>query len=490
MGCLTCEEMRFLEKRVFKMGVTPEALMDRAGRGIADAIRRRYAVPGEAIACIGRGNNGGDALVALKYLAQAGWVISVHCAVESNHLYALPRKKWRELDVINNDRSSLPLGPRIVLDGLLGIGASGPLRGSIAEAAEWINTQRGCPNTCVIAMDIPTGINGNSGVPCKGAVIADLTLTVGICKRGLLMPAAVNHTGSIETVLIDELQIPKDGELCLNDVHSLRGLLPHRPHDLHKGNAGRVGLLAGSRGMLGAAVLCSSAALRAGAGLVTLFCEKNIYPSIAPMLPPEVMLQPVNSLTEIEVDQFDVFALGPGMGIRTWKDGEYLSLLKRITGPVIVDADGLSIIASSGVDCYLRSGMVITPHPGEMQRLFPDLTDTSRLESVSHFAEQFPDVCLLLKGAHSLITHRSSLVYVNGTGHPGMAGGGQGDVLTGALAALMGQGLKSLEASRMAAWLCGRSAELAIARDLESPESILPSDVIRYFGIAFRELRR
>ncbi len=488
MGCLTCDEMRLLEERAFQNGATPEGLMEKAGIGIAQAILRHFPVPGEAIACIGSGNNGGDALVALKYLADAGWATSVRCCADFNNLRSLPRKKWRELEGLDHEGSCANRGSRIILDGLLGIGASGPLRDPLDDAAAWMNHQRCQKDTHVISMDIPSGINGDSGEPYEGAVIADLTLTVGVPKRGLLMPAAVNHTGSVETIPLEELPTPTDGDLFLNDVHSLKGLLPRRAHDFHKGNAGRVGVLAGSRGMLGAAVLCSTAALRAGAGLVTLFCMEDIYPLLAPMLPPEIMLKPISSLGEIEEGEFNAFAIGPGLGLETPDDSELFGLLSRISAPVVIDADGLNRISRDGVGRHLRSSMVLTPHPGEMQRLFPDSAEMDRLEVVRKFNQRFPDVCLLLKGAHSLISQEGSPIYVNGTGHAGMAAGGQGDVLTGVIAALMGQGVVAMDASRMAAWLCGRSAEMAITHGLQSAESLQASDVISHLGGAFREL--
>lgn len=463
--------------------------MEMAGRGIAHALLRRYPVPGEAIACIGSGNNGGDALVALRYLSIAGWAVSVRCPVESNTLRALPSKKWRQLDGLENVVANAGAGPRLVLDGLLGIGASGPLREPLATTAAWMNNQRQHHSTDVIAMDIPSGINGDSGEPYPGAVVADLTLTVGVPKRGLLLPAAVNHTGGIETVPLTELPIPEDGDLRLNDLHSLHGILERRPHDFHKGNAGRVGVVAGSRGMLGAAVLCSTAALRAGAGLVTLYCDEQNYPLLAPMLPAEVMLRPVGSLNDIAVEQFDALAIGPGMGPGSEDDAEFFKLLGRGSTPMVIDADGLNRIAGDDLPKHLRPGMILTPHPGEMLRLFPESKEMDRLESARQFTRRFPGVCLLLKGARSLIAADDGPVHVNGSGHAGMASGGQGDVLTGVIAALAAQGLVQPDAARLGAWLCGRAAEIAVNYGGQSEESLLASDVIDHLAVAFAQLR-
>ena len=324
--------------------------MEKAGRGIADAIVRRFSSKGTVIACIGSGNNGGDALVAIRYLADAGWKVSIRCLHKSAELGALPRKKIRELgDCPMN--SSLPVchagHPLVLLDGLLGIGANGPLRPPLAELAAWMNDARENHAAQTIAMDIPSGLNGDTGEVYDGAVKADLTLTVGVPKPGLFSSLAVNHTGSIELIALTELPVPEGGDLFLNDVHSLQGILPRRDHDFHKGDAGRVGILAGSRGMLGAAVLCATGALRAGAGLVTLFADESIYELLAPMLPAEVMLRPISTLADINPAEFDAFAIGPGLG-RGSKGSEtsFLDLLQRMSIPVVIDADGLNRIAN------------------------------------------------------------------------------------------------------------------------------------------------
>jgi len=506
MGSLTCAEMRKLEDKAFKQGSTPEGLMEKAGRGIAAAIMRRYPMPGTAIACIGSGNNGGDSLVAIRYLAEKGWGIGIRCLLASSDIGSLPRKKWRELGdcPVNESLPEYSTGrPLILLDGLLGIGAKGPLRSPLDELAAWMNNTRESHPADTIAMDIPSGVNGDTGEIYDGAVIADLTLTIGVPKTGLFSHSAVNHTGAIESIPLDELLIPQDGSISLNDVHSLQGLMPRRPHDFHKGNAGRVGILAGSRGMLGAAVLCAKGALRGGAGLVTLFTDESLYPLLAPMLPPEVMLKPITSLTEIESVQLDALAVGPGLGIGSgsesgdvWSDEEFLTLLKRTRYAAVIDADGLNRIAVSGLgnglgnspEKHLRPNMVITPHPGEMARLFPELALMPPLDAAKAFSDRFDGVTLLLKGARSLITQSHCSRYLNGTGNSGMACGGQGDVLTGVIAALLAQGVGGFDAARLGAWLCGRAAELAMSHGGESAQSLTAGDVTDWLGRAFLEI--
>jgi len=488
MGSLTCAEMRQLEERAFKQGVTAEALMEKAGRGIAHAILRRFPQPGTVLACIGTGNNGGDALVAARYLADAGWQVGVRYSHKGSELGVLPRKKLRELGdcPVNAALPDFDPGrPLVLLDGLLGIGANGPLRSPLAELAAWMNCTRASHPAQTIAMDIPSGVHGDSGEVYDGAVVADLTLTVGVPKRGLLASAAVNHTGAMERVALDELPVPDNGSPCLGDIHSVHGLLPRRAHDTHKGNAGRVGILAGSRGMLGAAVLCATGALRGGAGLVTVFVDHVLYPALASMLPPEAMLRPVSTLAEIDPSAFDAMALGPGLGQEQCED--FLALIKRIKVPLVIDADGLNRIAKAGPGGYIGENSVLTPHPGELARLHPGSKEKDRLDVAREFVDQYPGATLLLKGARTIIARAGLPIYVNGSGNAGMASGGQGDMLTGVIASLLAQGVRTHDAARYGAWLCGRAAELAISHGMASEPSLLAGDIGCWLGRAYRE---
>jgi hydroxyethylthiazole kinase-like uncharacterized protein yjeF len=492
MGSLTCQEMRKLEEQAFRQGATAEGLMEKAGQGIAAAIMRRYSPPGKVIACIGSGNNGGDALVALRHLAAAGWLIGVRCLHTPSQVAALPRNKWRELDDcpwsdeldIEQAESSL-----ILLDGLLGIGAAGPLRSPLDQLAAWMNTMRLKQGADIIAMDIPSGLNGDTGEIYDGAVVADHTLTVGVPKAGLLSPSAADVTGSIETVQLAELPVPDDDSPCLIDAAALRGVLPRRPHDYHKGQAGRVGIFAGSEGMLGAAVLCAKGAIRSGAGLVTLFAYEEIYPLLALMLPPEVMLRRIKTLSEIGNVQLDVLAMGPGMGSGNQQENRrWLQFLRQLDIPLVLDADALNRLAGKSLMKYLRPNHVLTPHPGEMARLFPEAEHMTRWDKVHAFTERYPGTTLLLKGSHSMVAQSDHPACINGSGHAGMACGGQGDVLTGVIAGLMAQGLSGFDSARLGAWLCGRAAELAVSHGDQSMPSLSASDIPTWLGRAFREI--
>jgi len=465
--------MRQLEESAFNRGETPEELMELAGRGIAKALLRRYPVAGVAVACVGKGNNGGDALVALRFLKQAGWSVGVRLVYPVNDLGDLPQKKWKELERLGEFSLNEDLGewvgltpqPLIVLDGLLGIGAKGPLRAPLSELAEWMNRSRSEWGADVIAMDIPSGLNGDTGEVFEGAVVADLTLTVGVPKVGLLMPSATSVTGAIETIPLEALPLPEDDSPSLVDGEFVKKLSRRRPHDFHKGNAGRVGILAGSK-------------------------YDEVYPMLAPMMPPEVMVQPVRTLKEIRKFKFDAMAMGPGIGaVEDQNYKKWFALLRRLDCLMVLDADALNRLAKVSLVKYLRENHVLTPHPGEMARLFPEGEHLGRLGKVRAFIEHYPGTTLLLKGAHSMIAQSGKPLAINGAGHSGMACGGQGDVLTGVIAGLLAQGHSPMEAASMGAWLCGRAAELAVTHGAASVESLSAGEVVDSLGAAYQSLR-
>lgn len=457
MTFVTGAEMRALEEAAFRRGVDAESLMEAAGAGIARRLIALHPRPGRCVAFIGKGNNGGDAWVALRHLRAAGWRIEARTLAPELEWGALPRRKARELGPGSGPEVEGG-GPLLVLDALLGIGAKGPLRPPLREGVAEIAGLRERHGAVVAAVDLPSGMDADSG---EGeAVTADLTLTVGAPKRGLATEAGILRAGRIVLVPLDGLEPPAGGSPALFCPEFFPGLLAPRPHDFHKGRAGRLGILAGSPGMSGAAVLCAAAALRAGAGLVTLHVERDFLPSLAAAMPPEVMVRVADEpVLEACAAGHDAIVAGPGCGAVSarWRN----SLLAALAGPGprwVLDADALNLLAAAGRRDVLRPECLITPHPGEFRRLAPELADRERVAAAAGFVERHP-CTLLLKGARTLVAAPGGAVRVNPTGHAGMASGGQGDVLAGVAGALLAQGVGTVDAGSLAAWLCGRAAE-------------------------------
>jgi hydroxyethylthiazole kinase-like uncharacterized protein yjeF len=475
-------EMRVAEKAAFARGVSAETLMNEAGAGIARVIRQFFPTPARCLVFAGKGNNGGDALVAATHLKHAGWLVDIHLAYRESECGDLLRKKIAEFrDAAARDESSSV--PFVVLDGLLGLGSKPPLCDPILNSVREINRLRREQKAYVFAVDLPSGLDGDTGAVDADYVVADFTVTIGAAKRGLVADDATNFVGRLEVIPLAELRIETRDE-TVSCVDSLIGL-PRRPFDSHKNQFGRIGILAGSRGFVGAASMCAWGALRGGAGLVEVFVPPNIYEVVATAAPFEAMIKPIKSYDSLLEEKIDVWAIGPGTG-RTHSK-QILRLITAARQPVVIDADALNILSADvGLLKKCRGPRLLTPHPGEMRRLAGE-QKILRAEIARKFTREFP-VTLLLKGSRTIVAEAGKQIAYNTTGNPGMATGGMGDVLTGVCAALIAQKLSLFDAARLSAWACGRAAEVARFNYGASEQSLLPRDVLNNLGAALSEV--
>jgi hydroxyethylthiazole kinase-like uncharacterized protein yjeF len=485
---LNALEMQAVEKAAFADGIDAEDLMDRAGEGIANTILEQEPSPGIGVVYLGKGNNAGDAIVAGSLLAKAGWEIWTRPLVPESDLQALPRKKLQKLDarLASSPITDLPKNrARVILDGLLGLGSRSGLNAPLKVLTREINALRLKSNATVYAVDLPTGL-GEEGVD-PDAVIADFTLTIGFAKTALFRDDATNFVGRILVIDLPELtsRSPKEpARAILSCAANLREFVPRRLFDSHKGDFGRVGIVAGSRGLVGASVLCSDAAARAGGGLISLYVPEDIYNLVVDKVTPEIMVKPTRDLRSVLDERLDAIGIGPGLG--SIGHQEILDVVTGFAGPMVVDADALNALSSAVGKLHTCAGSrLLTPHPGEMSRLWAT-SGKSRLEIVGEFTAEFPSA-LLLKGSRTLVGQSGKPMAYNSTGSPGLATGGSGDVLTGVCAAFLARKIPPYDAGRLGAWLCGRAAEIAVHDSSE--ESMLPSDLFSYLGPAFRELR-
>ena len=496
--------MRATEEAAFARGISADALMEKAGEGIARAVTKFFPTVGRCIVFAGKGHNAGDAFVAARWLAHAGWEIETRLVFPDKELSALTSEKLRGLREQQAAAQSgrdlgaanvatpgigaprpLPHFQTIILDGLLGLGSHPPLREPIRSACREIDSL-GKRAAYVVAVDLPSGLDGESGAADNDCVVADFTITVGCAKSGLVADDALDFVGRLEVVPLAELQPKEAGGAELAIPESLCHLLPRRKFSAYKNQFGRIGIVAGSRGFTGASIMSSLGALRAGAGLVDLFVPEEIYQIVASAAAPEVMVKPVKSYAGLLEEPIDVWAVGPGLG--QTRASEILKLIREAETPMVVDADGLNILASKIETLQAVKGpRLLTPHPGEMKRLFPN-EQGSRAGIATRFCGDH-SVTLLLKGSRTIVAEAGRPLSYNTTGNPGMATGGMGDVLTGVCAALLGAKLLPNDAARLGAWLCGRAAELAIFNGRASEESLLPRDVLDHLGGAFRDLR-
>jgi NAD(P)H-hydrate epimerase len=444
---LTIAQMREWEKATWATGQTEAEVIRRVGGCIA-CFALGLTRSGDRIAILaGNGNNGADALGAQSDLA--------HRRVDVLQV-ADPATDLAKLDTL------LSLKPALIIDGLFGIGLSRPLAADWVQFIERLNSS----SAQVLAVDVPSGLDADTGQPQGAAVRAAVTLTVGAPKVGLLQEAAWPFVGRLEVAKdVGLIPCPLTAEMQWTLPQDFVGFPPRRAAATHKGTYGHLAIIAGSLGYHGAAVLCARGAQRAKPGLVTLFTLEQVYYAVAPQLQ-AVMVSPLRRETGITV-QATAFLAGPGLAAADVPDTlktvvRHLWRDSRL--PVLVDASALDWLPLGGIP--KDSLRVMTPHPGEAARLIGATTQyiqSNRLRALRAISKRFGDCWVVLKGHQTLIGRSTGDVYVNSSGNPYLAQGGSGDLLSGFLAGLLTQpGLTTdpLRTIRYAVWQHGAAADL------------------------------
>ncbi len=508
----TSQEMAALDRRAAEeFGVPTLLLMEAAGRQVAEvAARMTGGASPRVVIVAGKGNNGGDGLVAARVMTAAGWRTAVVLLARDADVTGdagtnLQAARRAGVDIANLDSTSAPglrgalASADLVIDGLFGTGFRGPVVGLAARAIEAIN---GCGRP-VLSIDIPSGVHGDSGAVDGLAVRATATVTMGLPKTGLILLPGAEYAGQIWVADVGHPQRLIDGagiRTSLVTRAMADAALPVRRMDAHKGAFGRVLIVAGAVGYTGAAVLSALGALRAGAGLVTLGVPQAIYPIVASAViegMPVPLADHEGALAEEAGDQIrelagsaDVVACGPGLSRLPGPRAVVRRLLAECTRPLVLDADALNNLAGSAADLRAARGpVVITPHPGEMARLLDAATEEvqrHRLQTARVGAERFR-AAVVLKGARTVVASPEGEAFVIPTGNPAMAAGGMGDVLTGAIAGLIGQGLTPSVAAWTGAYLHGLAGDLAAAA--RGPAGLLAREVADHLPEALRAVR-
>jgi len=498
-------------------------LMERAGitmtdcvldflENSAEALEAKGGARGRVLILCGKGNNSGDGLVVARCLSKAGLSVVVMMLADRDDLSAETGRNYDLLpsgvDVLHPARDHWAGAVRplldeadVVIDAIFGTGITPPLREPYIQLISTVNDS-GVPS---VALDIPSGVDGNDGRVDPVALAADLTITVGLPKRGLLLAPGRDFTGEIQVV---DIGFPE--EICRthsSDHHWLSrqdylGLLPPRPTHGHKYNFGRVTVLAGSRTYGGAAHLAGLGALRSGAGLVKMAVPMELVESTRVGLPEALAvglatteagtIEPVSStMMDHLLAQQSALVLGPGLDAHEATDAWVVDFLSQLNLPAVVDADGLGAFSRLGKDPAFGSGpVVLTPHAGELARL----VGLSSAEVVARRFDLVPElaarwgVVLMLKGAPSLIAHPDGRLFINPTGDDALARGGSGDVLSGLIGGLMAQGAGALEAALLGAYVHGLAGSLA--SENSSPRSVLVRETAVAVGPVFGAMEK
>jgi len=483
MVVVTAKEMQLLDQRaITELGIPSLVLMENAGVAVVNAMEQEFGdLSGKrCLILVGKGNNGGDGLVVARHLLNRNAKVKVYLVAEEGELsddcrYNLNIFRKLQGEIHQITKASLPKLKislsltDLVVDAILGTGFTGELKGLLVEIIRLVNNCR----KPVVAVDVPSGVDGTTGTAGSSAIRADLTVTLGFCKTGLLLYPGRDYCGKIKVV---DIGIPKSLVVSIKRYTTeanICELLPPRPRWAHKGTFGHCLVIAGSKSMTGAAYLTAHAMLRAGAGVVTLAVPESIRQYFPPS---EVIVRPipetgtgsfglssVEALLALMTDK-SVVVIGPGLGQDPELELVIKELLQHWQGPLVVDADGLNNIRDLSwlvqIPAAVRRDWVFTPHPGEMARLLnttAEQINRKRLETAWEAYQQI-GVNVVLKGAPTIIAGDNQ-VYINSTGNPGMSTAGMGDVLTGIIGGLMSQGMNSFLAAVAGVYIHGRAGD-------------------------------
>ncbi|MCG0276449.1 MAG: NAD(P)H-hydrate dehydratase [Thermosediminibacteraceae bacterium] len=521
MKVVSPSTMKEIDRKAIEVyGVPGIVLMENASKAVAREVRQKLAetygklcfTPKIAVFC-GKGNNGGDGFAAARHLANMGFEVQVFLAASCREITgdaAINLKVIRKMGIPVyelQDEGDLKKVKEIydnfhaAVDALFGTGLKGNVTGFHRKLIELINEGK-CP---VIAVDIPSGICGMTGKVLGAAVCADVTVTMGLPKIGLMLYPGASYAGKI---IVADIGLPYK---VLEEVEAEGLLLNHKfiasyfkpaSPDAHKGDFGRVFIIAGSKGMTGAAALCGMGAARCGAGLVTLGIPEGLN-EILEVKVTEVMTLPLPqtpegtlSLKALEpalefAEKCDAVAIGPGLSCHEETVEFVKKFISECQRPMVIDADGLNALSKNpDVLKEAKAHVVITPHPGEMARLLS--MDTSKVqenrwETAKKSCESF-QCTVVLKGARTLVASPGNPVLINPTGNPGMATGGSGDVLTGMISAFIARGLSAFEAAAAGVFLHGLAGDIASRKKGEIP--LIAGDIIDHISEAFKFLEK
>ncbi len=490
---------------IHDLGVPALVLMEMAAAAVTDVVANRFSDRGRIAIVCGPGNNGGDGLAAARQLRCRGVDLEVALLVEPASLkgdaarqYELTRAFGVPVRVCAGDLAGLDdvlAGAGAIVDALFGTGLDRPLEGRWLEAVRRINA-RAVP---VVSVDLPSGLSGSSASLPGEVVDAAVSVALGAPKLAHVLPPACWHCGE---VAVGEIGVPPWvldalAGVCMAEAEDVAGWLPRRAVDAHKGHFGHLVICAGRVGRAGAAILAARAAVLAGAGLVTVATASGAVAPIQSAVP-EAMVDPLPQGDDGSVTGEGVvpllakataIAIGPGLGTGGGPRLLLDAVLGQWHGPLLLDADALTLLAGRLEALADRAApTLLTPHPGELARLLGTATaavTADRLAAARQAARR-GGATVLAKGARTIVAQREGRAVINPTGGPGLASGGAGDVLTGAIGALLAQGVPALEAAVTGAYLHGRAAELA---GEQHPGAVPAGVVASYLPGAERELR-
>ena len=501
MIVVTPDQMKFLEAEADRNGNSYEILMEKAGKKLSEKISELNCK--KVIFLCGNGNNAGDCFVAARYLEKLdiNCIVSLLCGEPKTDISLLNYQKLKKTDIIKNTDETIKVLKNIdnclIVDGVFGTGFHGELPEEIRSVFSL------CIDKKVLAVDVPSGGNCNTGAVSDGTLKAYETITFGFEKFGMTQYPLKSFCGNVTVAGID---IPesytKDFEYVIKKINmeAVKKVIPPKTPDSHKGNYGRLLTVCGSESMPGACIMAVASALKSGVGIVQAAVPRALMPVIAARYP-EVMLYPLETdsdgfITSSNTDKISALSqntsavlIGCGLGVTNETEKLVKQLICNLRTKIILDADGINCIAGSiSIIKQSLSDIIVTPHPAEMGRLCMKTTaqvQADRLGNALGLAQKYENLTVVLKGAGTLIA-KADRVFVNQTGNAGMAKGGSGDVLAGITASLAAQGINPAYAAMAAVFIHGYAGDKAAEK--LSMQSMTAVDIIKNLPVVFKEI--
>lgn len=493
-------------------------LMEHAGKGVVEVMTNYFgSLSGRSILILcGKGNNGGDGFVVGRHLANLGANVNLvligkisalkgdaltNCRIFKTLVHQNRTKQAIQFSEIQSVRKigSLPKS-EIIVDALFGTGFKGEVQGIYKNIIAWINKS----SAKTVSIDVPSGIDADDGSVKGVAVEADVTVTMGLKKVGLVAGDGKHYAGAVEVV---DIGIPKNvfekysGKVRIIEREDVARILPVRPVNANKYSVGKILVIAGSRGLTGAAAMTAVSAMRSGAGAVVLCTPSSVYPILSRKLT-EVMVEPLPETPDGSLSMLafgylqkkaswaDVVIIGPGLS----KNPETQSLVRKLVGTIrknlIIDADGLNAFSENknSIRNHRSMNVIITPHAGELSRLIniPSSEIENQRVAISREVAKRFGLTLILKGAPTVTANEKGDVFINSTGNSGMATAGSGDVLTGCIGGLWGQGMERTDAARAGVYVHGLAGDFA--RKKLGTKGMMATDIQNFLPKALVEV--
>ena len=505
MKLATREIIRKIDRiSIEEYGISGLILMENAGRAVAEVILDEFPKVKRVAIFAGGGNNGGDGFVVGRHLTNKGLDVTTYLTVDPKKYkgdalinFQALSKIGGEIIRLNNGFAGYK-GADLIVDALFGTGLDREVDGFYREVIDYINSQA-VPR---IAVDIPSGLDSDTGFPLGVSVKADITVTFVLPKIGLAIYPGINYAGKVYVVDITTPKfLEEDIPFELIAYNNVREILQPRHPNTHKGTYGHLFILAGSPGKTGAATLAALGGLRVGTGLVTIGIPKSLNP-IMEEKTTEAMTEPLpetenTTLGKVSIEaakriisaRKTALAIGPGISTAAETGEFFFEILRSSSLPMVVDADGITLLAQNlNILKKLKAPLVLTPHPGEMSRLIGKTGDEiqkSRISVARDFSSMY-NVYTVLKGARTVISTPDGRVFINPTGNPGMASGGMGDVLTGVIGGFLAQGYDPADACILGVFAHGFAGDIIARKKGEA--GIIASDIAEILPETLREI--